>query len=108
MLHLLCTLARLATTSVAGGAALSYNQLAGADPASSARSSEHILAGPLSSRPLGGRKKTQLQGRTGAGTGSLSNGFSARRFYPKMVWVAKREIEPWQRKRLIFKKTILG
>ena len=31
MLHLLCTLARLATTSVAGGAALSYNQLAAAD-----------------------------------------------------------------------------
>src|SRR3972149_11653434 len=53
MLHLLCTLARLATTSVAGGAALSYNQLAGADAASARFDVRCSRAAPLSSRPLG-------------------------------------------------------
>src|SRR3989304_263524 len=52
MLHLLCTLARLATTSVAGGAALSYNQLAGADAASARFHVRCSRAAPLSSRPL--------------------------------------------------------
>src|SRR3990170_6268873 len=67
MLHLLC-IGGLATTSVAGGATLSYNQLAGADPAScGAGSSRSILelAGRLISRPLGiGSYGTQTLRRT--------------------------------------------
>jgi hypothetical protein len=55
MLHLLCI--GFATTSVAGGATLSYNQLAGADLASpvSGPAFDSILglARRLSSRPLG-------------------------------------------------------
>src|SRR3989304_8366003 len=53
MLHLLCTLVRLATTSVAGGATLSYNQLAGADAASARLHVRCSCAAPLSSQPLG-------------------------------------------------------
>src|SRR3989304_8416850 len=57
MLHLLCTLARLATTSVAGGAALSYNQLDGADAASARFHVRCSHAAPLSSRPLGAQSE---------------------------------------------------
>src|SRR3990172_1397228 len=53
MLHLLCTLVRLATTSVAGGATLSYNQLAGADAAPARFHVRCSCAAPLSSQPLG-------------------------------------------------------
>src|SRR3990170_5856206 len=51
MLHLLC-MGSVASTSVAGGAALSYNQLAVADPAWARLWGDNGLAGPLSSRPL--------------------------------------------------------
>src|SRR3990172_12657922 len=67
MLHLLCTLVRLATTSVAGGATLSYNQLAGADAASARFHVRCRSAAPLSSRPLGG-----VQARTGDAMEDLS------------------------------------
>src|SRR3990172_12821433 len=52
MLHLLC-IGGFATTSVAGGATLSYNQLAGADAVSARFHVRCRGAAPLSSRPLG-------------------------------------------------------
>src|SRR3989337_3517348 len=51
MLPLLC-IGGFATTSVAGGATLSYNQLAGADAASARFQVRCSCATPLSSRPL--------------------------------------------------------
>lgn len=43
------------TTNVAGGAALSYDQLTGADPARGTKMSWGTIAGPLSSKPFSGK-----------------------------------------------------
>ena len=67
MLHLLAsksTAGRHTSTSEAGGAALSYDQLDGADPASCGLGSSRSileLAGRLVSTPLGGLKSHHLK-----------------------------------------------
>src|SRR3990172_2210181 len=60
MLHLLC-IGGFATTSVAGGATLSYNQLAGADAASARFHVRCRSAAPLSSRPLYAARRRNTQ-----------------------------------------------